>query len=295
MLLTSGALLLTLGSSLGWGAFDALRKQLARHVQPLPLAALLSLGQLPLFAAWAWLAPPRHGLAWGAYLPEALGSVTFNLVGNLLFLRAVQVSPLSLTIPFLSFSPVFSALLAFALLGETPSGRQLSGVALVVLGALLLNLPREDLARPRCLLRGLARERGSLLMLGTAAVWALGAVFDKRALRHAPASLHALVLSGLMSTALLTLLGARRELRALGRVTRCRGAFAGALGAACAAQALQLLALPRLLVSLFEALKRCVGMSLAVVNGALFFGERVTGQKVSAIVLMGAGVVLLVV
>jgi drug/metabolite transporter (DMT)-like permease len=291
--LTSGALLLTLCASVAWAGFDATRKQLTRTegVGALALAALLSLGQLPLFLGWLALAPGAAAPG-AAYVPEALGAIGFNLWGTLLFLRAVRASPLSHTIPFLSFSPVFSVLLSALLLAELPGPLQLTGVALIVLGAFLLNLAPEDLAHPALLLRGLTRERGSLLMLGTALLWALGAIFDKRALRHAPAPVHAVVVALGIGLALLLALASRRELAQLLPLRRRPGLLLLALAFAAAAQALQLLALPLLLVSLFEALKRCIGMALALLNGAWMFGEPVTGRKLAATALMGAGVVL---
>ena len=183
-------------------------------------------------------------------------------------------------------------LLSALLLGELPGALQLAGVGLIVLGAFLLNLAREDLAHPALLLRGLTRERGSLLMLGTALLWALGAIFDKRALRHAPPSVHAVVVAAGIGLALLLALALRRELPQLLPLRRRPALLLLARGFAAAAQGLQLLALPLLLVSLFEALKRCVGMALALLNGAWFFGEPVTARKLAATALMGVGVVL---
>jgi len=290
--LTTAALLLTLGASVAWAGFDATRKQLSVRSGALALAAALSVGQLPLFLGWMGLARTYGVLPPAAYLPEALGAIGFNLVGMLLFLQAVRLSPLSHTIPFLSFSPVFSVLLSALLLSELPRPLQLAGVGLIVLGAFLLNLERADLAHPALFLRGLTRERGSLLMLATALLWALGAIFDKRALRHAPASVHAFVVAAGIGLALLLALGSRGELRQLLPLRRRPALLLLALGFAAAAQGLQLLALPLVLVSLFEALKRCIGMALALVNGALFFREPVTGRKLAATALMGAGVVL---
>lgn len=291
MALTSGALLLTLGASVSFGAFDAARKKLGAFLGPMPLTVLLGIGQVPVFAAWCLLEgvrPPGPG-----YVPQALASIAFNLTGNLLFMRAVQVSPLSLTIPFLSFSPLFSLLFSSALLDELPRPLQGLGIAVVVVGAFLLNLEREDLTRLSRLGRGLLREPGSLWMLGTALVWALGSIFDKRALAHASAPLHGLVLSvGIPLGVLLLMLG-RGELARLGDVRRCKRLFTVASLIAASAVGLQLLALPHVFVSLYEALKRCVGMTAAVVNGALLFGEPVTAQKLAAIALMGSGVVLI--
>lgn len=290
---TPGAVLLTLSASLGYGSFDAVRKKLAAFVQPLPLTALMSLGQVPLFAIWvltSGVVLPQQG-----YAPEALGSITFALVGNLFFMRALQVSPLSLTIPFLSFSPVFTALFSGALLGEFPRLLQAFGIAWVVLGAFLLNLSKEDLISPSRFLRGVTRERGSVLMLAAAVLWALGAIFDKRALAYASVPVHALVQSVGIALAVLILLALRGQLGSLGTVRRCPGVYTVALFVAALAQALQFLALPLVVVSLYEAIKRCIGMTMAVVNGALFFGEPVTAQKLLAIVLMSIGVVFILV
>jgi drug/metabolite transporter (DMT)-like permease len=289
MPLSTGALLLTLGASAAFGGLDATRKKLGDVLGPLPLTALLGLGQVPVFIGWCLLAGaslPRAG-----YVPQALASIAFNLTGNLLFLRAVQLSPLSLTIPFLSFSPVFSALFSTVLLGELPGPLQLFGMLWVVAGAFLLNLSREDLARPARLWRVLGRERGSLLMLGTALVWALGSIFDKRALVFSSAPMHGLVLALGIPLGVLLLMAGRGELARLGDVRRAPRLFSLTLLFAVASVGLQLLALPHVFVSLYEAIKRCVGMTLAVVNGALLFGEPVTVRKLVAIALMGTGVV----
>ena len=291
MALTSGALLLTLGASGAFGAFDAARKKLGAFLGPMPLTALLGIGQVPVFAAWCLLA--GASLPGPGYLPQALASLAFNLTGNLLFLRAVQLSPLSLTIPFLAFSPVFSLLFSTSLLGELPRPLQVFGVAWVVVGAFLLNLERGDLAHPSRLWRVLVRERGSPWMLTTALVWALGAIFDKRALAHASAPLHGMVLAVGIPLGVLLLMAGRGELARLGDVRRCKGLYTVTLLIGTCAVGLQLLALPHILVSLYEALKRCIGMTAAVLNGALLFGEPVTGQKLAAIALMGTGVVLI--
>ncbi len=291
MSLTSGALLLTLGASTAFGAFDAARKKLGAHLGPLAITALLGIGQVPVFAGWCLLEglrPPEPG-----YVPQALASIAFNLTGNLLFMRAVQVSPLSLTIPFLSFSPAFSLLFSASLLGERPRALQAFGIAWVVVGAFLLNVEREDLTRPSRLWRGFLRERGSLWMLGTALVWALGSIFDKRALVHASAPLHGLVQAVGIPLGVLLLMAGRGELARLGDVRRCKRLYTVTLLISACAVGLQLLALPLVLVSLYEAIKRCVGMTAAVLNGALLFGEPVTAQKLAAIGLMGTGVVLI--
>lgn len=290
---TPGAVLLTLSASIGYGSFDALRKKLAAHVQPLPLTALLSLGQALLYAGWVLTS--EASLPQPGYAPQAAASIALSLLGNLLFMRALQVSPLSLTIPFLSFGPVFTALFSGALLGEFPRTLQAFGIAWVVLGAFLLNLTKEDLISPASFLGSVTRERGCLIMLAAAGMWALGSIFDKRALMHASVPVHAFIQALGIALCVLVLLLLRRDLGSLGTVRHRGRTFCLALVVAALAQGLQLLALPLVVVSLYEAIKRCIGMTMAVINGALFFSEPVTPRKLVAIGLMGVGVVFILV
>ena len=285
-----GALLLILASSLAFGSFDATRKHLTARAPALPLAAVLSLGQVPLFVAWllsSGAPAPRAG-----YWPEGLTATALNFAGTLLYLRALATGALSITVPFLSFTPVFVALFGAGLLGERLPPAQWAGIVLVVVGALTLTLGRKDLRSAVHVLTASVREPGSRSMLLAALAWALGSIFDKRALQHAALPVHGLVLSVGLGVLALGVLAARRKLGTLRRVRYGGVAVWLGVGLACAAQTLQLATLPLVPVSLYEACKRCVGMSMSVLNGAWFFGEPVTGRKLLGVGVMGVGVVL---
>ena len=135
MTVSMTAVLLVAGVALAFSGLDVLRKLLGARLEPLPLLVLLSGGSLPIFIVWAALEGSWG--ATGAYVLPGLGSVVLNVGANLSFLQAVRVSPLSLTIPYLSLTPVFATLLSVPLLGERPSGMQALGVVLVVGGALV--------------------------------------------------------------------------------------------------------------------------------------------------------------
>jgi drug/metabolite transporter (DMT)-like permease len=275
-------------SSLGFAALDALRKVLAGRVEPVPMAALLTIGQMPLFAAWALLARETHVSA--GYAVPGAATILLNVAANVLFLRAVQVSPLSLTIPFLSLTPVFSTLMASAVLGERPDGREAAGIALVVLGAFLVNL-RRDRTSP---VAALARERGSVMMVGVALIWSLTAVLDKRALAFADVPMHAAIQCAGVAAVLVVFLAARGRLGELRGVRAVQGVYALALAAAAVGLGLQFVALRLTLVGLVEALKRAIGMFFAVAVGRLAFEEAVTAGKLGGVALMSVGVLLIV-
>jgi drug/metabolite transporter (DMT)-like permease len=287
----TAALAAVAASSLGWAVFDVLRKRLAAAVAPVPLAALLALGQLPLFLAGVWL-EGRPTLARG-YLAPGLVALVLNTAASVLFLRAVQLSPLSLTIPLLSLTPVFTALCAAALLGEVPRPQQWAGIVLVVAGALALNVRAF---RPGALggaWTSLWREPGSPPMMGVALLWSLGGPVDKQALAFAPVSVHGAIQCGGIALALIVALAASGRLRELARIGGNRGSYAAALVAATAALALQFVAIQLVFVSVVEAVKRAIGMTSAVVIGRALFAEPLTAGKLSGIVLMSAGVALI--
>lgn len=257
-------------------------------MEPVPLAALLTIGQMPLFLAWALLTGETR-LSAGYAVPGA-ATILLNVAANVLFLRAVQVSPLSLTIPFLSLTPVFSTLMASVVLGERPDGGQAAGIALVVLGAFLVNL-RRDRPSP---VKALALERGSVMMVGVALVWSLTAVLDKRALAFADVPTHAAIQCAGVATVLVVVLAARGRLGELREVRAVRGVYALSLAAAALGLGLQFVALRLTLVGLVEALKRAIGMFFAVIVGRLAFEEALTAGKLAGVALMSVGVLLIV-
>jgi len=275
-------------SSLGWAALDALRKALAARCDPVPLAALLAGGQLPLFISWVAVSGDT-GLSAGYVLPGG-ATVLLNVAANLLFLRAVQVSPLSATIPFLSFTPAFSTALSAVVLGERPGREDLVGIALIVVGALLVNTHWDSRSGSAALLH----EPGSVLMTGVALIWSLTAVLDKRALAFASVPVHASIQCAGVALVLLVVLAARGRLSRLACVVPVRGRLALALVAAGIGLGFQFLALRLTLVGIMEALKRSIGMLFAVGVGRLAFHEPLTPGKITGVVLMSAGVALIV-
>lgn len=273
--------------ALGFAGLDLLRKVLAGRVRPLPLLVYLALGPAPLFGIWwAWAGPAAPA---AGYWPPGLGSVALNVAANLAMLQAVRVSPLSLTIPLLSLTPVFTALISIPLLGEVPTAGQWLGIALVVVGAFVLQFGGQRRSG-RELLAAFAHEPGSLLMVGVALCWSLAMPLDKLAMAASSAPFHGLALNlGVGSASLLLLLGAGRvgELA----VERSQaGAMVAAVLVGAAAIAGQLVALGAIAAGVVETIKRGVGNLLAVLLGAAVFGERIRASKLVGIVLMALGV-----
>ena len=278
---------LGIAAALCWAGLDVVRKAVAGKASPEALAVFLLLGQLPLLGAWAVY--DQRWITDGEYWPPAVASMAMNALANVLFMRSVQLSPLSRTVPFLSLTPVVGALAAIPLLGEVPGTMHWAGIVLVVLGAVVLN---SDLADSWW--RSASHEKGVPYMIAVAVLWAFSTAFDKRALGHASPATHAFLLSGGSATILLSWIFSRGKQSELREVASApKGLLAALIGFAVTALALQMVALQWLWVAVIETLKRAFGVVGSVVFGRLFFGEPITGRKVAAMGLMVAGTTLL--
>lgn len=148
-------------SQLGWAEMT-----LARVGYPAPFFAL---GLF--FVDWSSLTP----LVW-LCLAVAL---PLEVVAVMLYNQAIFYSPLSLTVPFLSFTPVFALLTGWLILGEGVSPAGGLGVCLVVAGCYLLNLRRLRQGGWLAPIKAVGREPGSWRMLVTSGIYAITAVVGK--------------------------------------------------------------------------------------------------------------------
>lgn len=286
-------LVLTLAAAVLWSGFDAIRKGLARDVAPSALGVWLPLMQVPLLALWAAARAPLT-LPAQAVWPFA-GSTVLSLLGVLWFMQALRHSPMSITVPLLSFTPVGATLLAWLVRHQTPTLLQGAGALLVVAGAMVMGLRSAQWPG----LRAYARDPGVRCMLGAALVWSVTAILNQMALERGANAWYAPILSlavgGLMALVLLAR-GQRTLLRESFRsLLRLPVLSVPALVIGGAALAIELEALRIAPVGFIEIIKRGLGMSGAILLGRLFFREAVSLPKVLAVILMTAGVALVVI
>jgi uncharacterized membrane protein len=112
------------------------------------------------------MAPPARDIALIA------GSGILYMGAMLLYLQALQGEEASVVAPFFQIGPLFGYGLAYLVLGETLSGRQMAGGALVLGGAALVSI-RFGVARPAFKLRLV------LLMLSCGLAMAIAALIFK--------------------------------------------------------------------------------------------------------------------
>jgi drug/metabolite transporter (DMT)-like permease len=171
-------ILLSLGTAVCTATTDALIKVASRtnRVQTLALvrfgyAAALLLPFLPHSAA-----PIDLRVFWGSIAI----ALPLELAGAFCYQGALKIAPLSLTVPYLAFTPVFVLMLGWVFLHETATVTGVAGILLVTAGAFFLQTQRG--VSPLETLRALPRERGSMLMLTVALLYAFTSSIAKRAL-----------------------------------------------------------------------------------------------------------------
>jgi len=243
----------------------------------LPLLFLQTWPDLPL-AFWGWVA---------ALLP-------LEILAMWLYMHAIRQSPLSLTLPYLAFTPVFNIATGYLFLGESVNRNGLAGILLVVCGAWLLNLDAARAGRTLSVLapfRAIVREQGSRLMLGTAALYSLTSVLGKGALQYTSPQFFApfyFVLLGFTATILFT----SRDMRswsAAGRNVRPHllvGIFMAGMVLA------HFYAIEHVEVAYMIAVKR-TSLLFGLLYGAWLFGETGLVRNLVAAAFMISGVYLI--
>ncbi|MGI0494242.1 EamA family transporter [Alkalinema pantanalense CENA528] len=103
---------------------------------------------------------------------------SINVVSFLLYIKAIKLADLSLTVPLVTLTPLFLLVTSPIIAHEFPNGADAIGVFCIVIGSYVLNL-REKHKGYFAPLRALFVNKGSRLMLVVAALWSITAAFDK--------------------------------------------------------------------------------------------------------------------
>ena len=105
-------------------------------------------------------------------------NVLLNFFAFCLYFSAIKVSPLSLSLPMLSFSPVLLIFTSKVMLGEELSGMGILGVFMVFAGSYILNISKINvgLLEP---IKAIFKERGSVYILIVVLIWSITANLDK--------------------------------------------------------------------------------------------------------------------
>lgn len=170
---------LTLMSAFFLATSDALTKKAVSGHNEYLVTWLRILPAMPLFLIpLPFLPIPRVGTEF--YLCLFTG-LPLEALALFLYTKALKLSPLNLTLPFLSLTPLLLLVVPFVLLGETISLCGAAGIVLIALGGYLLNAGRGN-GGALAPLRALLREKGTLCMICVASIYSITSALGKRAI-----------------------------------------------------------------------------------------------------------------
>src|SRR5512143_707269 len=285
--------ILSLISAFSLATSDALTKRVITHENEYVIAWFRVVFALPALFVAAALSGPLP-MPDGAFFAAFFAALPLELGAILLYYKALRISPLSLTLPFLSVTPVFLIVISFVLVGQGVSVLGGAGIALIGLGGYTLNLSalRAGFLAP---FRAIARERGSLYMLVIALIYSVTSALGKIGVDHSSApffgAVYFVALAVLMFPIMARRSGKGRVLDLLRKNIRI--ALLPALFDATATVS-HFYAVSMANVAYMIAVKR-TSLLFGVLYGFWLFGERQMRERLLGAVLMFSGFVLVAV
>ncbi|HDQ40186.1 MAG TPA: EamA family transporter [Desulfonatronum sp.] len=281
-------LFLALGTAFFEALKDVLSKGQLQEGDEYLLAWSYSSMGLPLTGAYLWWEGiPQIG---DGFLLALSCGVGLNLVAVPLYMRAIKASDLSLTLPMLTFTPLFMLGTSRLMLGEFPDLWGGLGMILIMAGAYAMYIGREG---PGILapIQALWREPGPRIMLFVALLWSISANLDKIGVVNSSPACWLFCFFTVMSLGLfpVVLLKSHRPLANLRR--NFKGLLLVGLTGALAL-ILQMWALTLTLAAYVVSIKR-ISVVFGVVFGHIVFQEQGLLRRLVCAGLMVFGVALI--
>ncbi len=222
-----------------------------------------------------------------------LGTIAFLFITptwTLLYMKALKLSPLSITLPMMAFNPIFTALLAFVFQGSIPDASGWLGVILISLGIYFVNSKSMHLNAAIGNLQAIFNDKGAMAMLGVAFLWSLGAHFSKMRVDGSSALFSTFTggLIGVMTTYVLAFINRKRiSIRVVVENYKNLLPMSGFYYIATITSSIALVNGSAAYV--FSVKRSSIVFSSLV--GKFFFGEHFTRWKYIGLFLIGMGIV----
>ncbi len=217
-------------------------------------------------------------------------AIPLDIIAVLLYIRAIKVSPLSLTLPFLSLTPIFLIVTSYIILGEKPDKFGFIGIILVVIGAYLLNVHTisQGFLAP---FRAIAEEKGSVLMIIVAFIFSIGVCLGKIAIQHSSTEFFCVVYILLLSLFLFIIVSFKCKHFLSKSISRpVPFIFIGMLIAIMIITHLKAISLIE--VSYMVSVKR-LSILIGVIYGVMFFKETNIKERFLGATVMVSGIILI--
>lgn len=160
---------------------DALTKRHFSGLSPYEMAMIRLIYTLPWLAVSLFFIPSATPDRF--YFIAIASAAPLEVCALYCYMKAIKVSPLSLTLPFLAFTPVFIILTGWVLLGEQLKPAGIAGILLIVAGSYFLNIAhiKGGFFSP---IGAIFREQGSWLMLLVSFIYSITSVLGKIGVIH---------------------------------------------------------------------------------------------------------------
>ena len=281
-------LILSLLTALAVASQDAWVKKHFSHLTAYDMLAFPFMFSLPLFVIAVPIipVPPLDDTFYWSFLI----SLPLNFIPFFIYMKAIRTSPLSLTLPYLAFTPAFMIFTGYVFLGEIPNTWGLAGIVITCIGGYVLNLEsgRHSFWAP---IKAVFKETGSWLMLIVALLFSFSAVIGKKGILHSSPLFFTMTFFAALS--FLTLV----VLLALGKIHLktfrddwAKGMVAGALFFVHALS--HGFAISMVKASYMISVKRLSAL-IGIIYGGLFFNEKYVAVRLMGAGLMVAGAVLI--
>lgn len=227
---------------------------------------------------------------------------SLNILAFTLYVRALKIADMSLTVPLVTLTPLFLLATSPLIVQEWPTWADGIGVVLLVIGSYALNLQTPAVApllpsTPPSLpanvfspLLAMANNPGSRLMLCVAFIWSITSNFDKIGVINSSPLFWAFSLFTVIAAGMIPFVFRRgRGLNPLIAQWQLMGVTGGFNAIAVTFQMLALTMAP---VAQVIAVKRMSAL-LSVLFGHFFFGEKGLRSRLIGAAIMVGGVVIM--
>jgi len=283
--------LLALISAFTLATSDALTKKALARSNEYLVAWFRLLFSIPLLLL-LWIFIPVPELDFDFYKAFTL-ALPLEIIAIVLYIKALKISPLSLTLPFLSLTPVFLILVSYLILEEKVSFQGGIGIILIAVGSYILNLHemKKGIFKP---LKAITKEKGSVLMICVALIFSVTSSLGKMAIVHSSPLFFGITYFVLVTIifAPIALWMGRSELKSFISGKQFKGLlFPGIFYSIMIASHMIAISLTK--VAYMISIKR-TSLLIGVIYGYFLFKEKSIKERLSGAALMFTGFVMIV-
>ena len=269
-------------------AKDILGKISLKHADAYIVAWAYRLFSLPFLLPFLLFIdiPPIYSMYWVALV---VGGI-LNVATSVLYMKAIEHSDLSITVPMVTLTPMFLLITSPILVGEIPSITGVVGVLLIVVGSYTLNISdaKKGFWKP---FKSLVTEKGPRYMMAVAFIWSVSSNFDKIGIKASSPLFWAITVNVFIAIAMIPIVIVKvksniSQIFHKAKLLMPIGIF-GALTLIFQMHAIELAN-----VAYVISIKR-VSVVLAVIAGFLIFKEKGFKSRLLGVVLMLMGVALI--